>query len=248
MISYIGSETTAEQSSSGYHDLTINVPSDCTYVVLVGRSPNHPYTLDNPTINGVSTATLYDYSVAGYIYKSIAMRGLANPSTGSQTLRVYVNGYTVQWDVLYFKGVLGTSNVGQTNGNGTQSISTSTGVSTSFTPNHTDSLIVGALVWDGINNNSLYPSQSGMTTVIDDSYVGQTRGLTGYNIISSGGTKTITYSWSSQYAATVCAQIEIYAAPSGPANIKTFNGLATASTKTVNGLAIGSVKSKNGLT
>lgn len=34
---------------------------------------------------------------------------------------------------------------------------------------------------------------------------------------------------------------------SGPALVKTFNGLATASVKTVNGLAIASVKTKNGL-
>lgn len=35
---------------------------------------------------------------------------------------------------------------------------------------------------------------------------------------------------------------------SGPANLKTFNGLAAASIKTINGLAIGSVKSVNGMT
>ena len=34
---------------------------------------------------------------------------------------------------------------------------------------------------------------------------------------------------------------------SGPANVKTWNGLATASVKTINGLAIASVKTKNGL-
>lgn len=36
--------------------------------------------------------------------------------------------------------------------------------------------------------------------------------------------------------------------PTGPSNLKTFNGLATASVKTINGLAIASVKSVNGLT
>lgn len=36
-------------------------------------------------------------------------------------------------------------------------------------------------------------------------------------------------------------------APLGPANLKTFNGLAKASIKTINGLAIASVKSINGL-
>ena len=33
----------------------------------------------------------------------------------------------------------------------------------------------------------------------------------------------------------------------GPANLKTWNGLAKASIKTMNGLAIGSVKSVDGL-
>jgi hypothetical protein len=37
-------------------------------------------------------------------------------------------------------------------------------------------------------------------------------------------------------------------APAGPANLKTYNGLAKASNKTVNGLAIASVKTFNGLT
>ena len=34
---------------------------------------------------------------------------------------------------------------------------------------------------------------------------------------------------------------------SGPANLKSFNGLAKASIKSINGLAIGSIKSVNGL-
>lgn len=38
-----------------------------------------------------------------------------------------------------------------------------------------------------------------------------------------------------------------YTAPVGPANMKTFNGLAAASVKTVNGLAIASVKTWGGL-
>jgi hypothetical protein len=36
-------------------------------------------------------------------------------------------------------------------------------------------------------------------------------------------------------------------APVGPANLKTFNGLAKADIKTIEGLAIGSVKTVNGL-
>ncbi len=39
-----------------------------------------------------------------------------------------------------------------------------------------------------------------------------------------------------------------YSTDSGPANVKTVNGLAKASVKTVNGLAMASVKSINGLT
>jgi hypothetical protein len=42
-------------------------------------------------------------------------------------------------------------------------------------------------------------------------------------------------------------RIELIFSASGPANIKTVNGLAIASVKTINGLAIGSVKTYNGL-
>lgn len=41
--------------------------------------------------------------------------------------------------------------------------------------------------------------------------------------------------------------IAIYPAPAGPANVKTFNGLAKASVKTVDGLALASVKNVEGL-
>ena len=41
--------------------------------------------------------------------------------------------------------------------------------------------------------------------------------------------------------------IEIPVPVAGPANVKTFNGLAVASVKTIKGLAIGSVKTINGL-
>jgi hypothetical protein len=46
----------------------------------------------------------------------------------------------------------------------------------------------------------------------------------------------------------VYAVINYTAAATGPAGLKTFNGLAKASIKTINGLAIASVKSVNGLT
>jgi len=39
-----------------------------------------------------------------------------------------------------------------------------------------------------------------------------------------------------------------YTAAAGPANLKSFNGVAKASIKSINGTAIGSIKSVNGVT
>lgn len=38
------------------------------------------------------------------------------------------------------------------------------------------------------------------------------------------------------------------AAPGGPANLKTYNGIAKASVKTINGVAMASIKTFNGVT
>ena len=74
------------------------------------------------------------------------------------------------------------------------------------------------------------------------------------NIMDSNSAKTpegsysMSASWSSSAAVQFQASIAPYVAASGPANVKTWNGLAQASVKTVNGLAIASVKSRNGIT
>lgn len=80
------------------------------------------------------------------------------------------------------------------------------------------------------------------------------RALSLSNYGDSAGAKTPAGSHSMQWTAgsgTTYAMI-VSIAPStgggsGPANVKTYNGIASASTKTVNGLAIGSVKTVNGL-
>ena len=64
-----------------------------------------------------------------------------------------------------------------------------------------------------------------------------------YKIAGSG---TVTSTWTASYDTGEIVQVAFkYLAPS--TNIKTFNGLAYASTKTVNGVAIASVKTYNGL-
>lgn len=50
-------------------------------------------------------------------------------------------------------------------------------------------------------------------------------------------------------SSTKCAQLNVtYAPPSGPTNLKTWNGIAKASVKTRNGVAIASIKTANGIT
>ena len=66
---------------------------------------------------------------------------------------------------------------------------------------------------------------------------------------SSGAQSTVEANFADTALTTTDPKLVItYTIPSGPANLKTFNGLATASIKTINGLAIASVKSVNGMT
>jgi len=62
----------------------------------------------------------------------------------------------------------------------------------------------------------------------------------------------VTYFWPREWTdPTLCPKLAItYTStpPSGPAGIKTINGIAIASVKTINGIATGSIKSWNGLT
>lgn len=64
--------------------------------------------------------------------------------------------------------------------------------------------------------------------------------------ITPAGSATLNANLGSSASLMMFAAI-IAVPPSGPTNLKTFNGLATASVKTINGLAIGSVKSVNGM-
>jgi hypothetical protein len=62
------------------------------------------------------------------------------------------------------------------------------------------------------------------------------------------GTGAQTLNWTMPNDVWYAVGASVEAAPStGPANVKSLNGLAIASVKSVNGLAIASVKSKNGL-
>lgn len=64
--------------------------------------------------------------------------------------------------------------------------------------------------------------------------------------ITPAGSATLVANLGSSASLIMLAAI-VAPPPLGPANLKTFNGLAAASVKTINGLAIASVKSINGM-
>lgn len=168
---------------------------------------------------------------------------LVNPATGTHNLVVNSDRGTnvLTYAGASYTGCLQTSAVINAFASGT------TSSSSSFTQAVT-STVDNCWVTLGFMDN--FSSSSGGYTAGSNTTLRYNSGWSGFGdsnaVVHPAGSLTVGASKS--FASWHHIAIAIAPVVSGPANLKTFNGLATASIKTINGLAIGSIKSVNGLT
>ncbi len=159
------------------------------------------------------------------------------PATGSNTLAIN-DADMAEWATLTYSGAKQTAQPDASLS--AESSGTSTTCAVTTVANNSWVVIFG------ISNANFSSATSftnrttvfnGLLTVIGDSDAA----------ITPAGVTSMTANWNT--SANSCV-IQVSIAPAvavGPANVKTYDGLAAASVKTVNGLAIASVKTFNGL-
>jgi len=206
-------------------------------IVTVMYQGNH--TALSITYNGVamtkSSAVIYD----GGDY-SASIWYLLSPSSGANDIVITKgNGKPIAGGSISFTGA-NTSAVGSHN--------TASGNDTSATVTVTTTGSGNGYVVDCVNGINTFTITGGQTAIGNYPDFGGDSvndGAASYEAYASGADPTASYSHSSQQWWIVA--LEVMEAVTGPANVKTIQGLATASVKTVDGLAIASVKTINGL-
>jgi len=200
-----------------------------------------------------TTMTLAESSGTGSAVRGCLIYVLSNPSNGENNIVVEVANSNNQYlgvAAISISGADTTTIVGSTasidnindNGgveDGTASIQLTTSVDNSIALCHLSrSIQPGSL-------------KSGNQLIANFSYLNDTNSiatLASYYKTTTAGNKILGWENSESNNEWALAAIEILEGTvAGPANVKTYKGLASASVKTCKGLAIASVKSKKGL-
>ncbi len=239
------SNSTGYSQSSGFTLSHTTSGSDRVLVVVVamgGADPNSNFASLALTYNGSSMTSIAG-AAATNSQRRIAAFYIIAPSTGANNIAASWSGggSEIRLFGLSFTGVDQSTPI-NTSATTSPGAGTSSTVSLTTTVDNTY-MICGIFVREG--GGGAITLSSGTVTNQD-----QTSGA-GYLAGGAAGSNSITWNVPSGAFAggSVCNNVAIAPAstPAGPANMKTWDGLATASVKTMDGLAIASVKTWNGL-
>ncbi len=208
--------------------------------VSVWKNGGGPYTISGVTYNGDAMTlanNIGDDDKRAYIFY------LVNPDTGgSYNIVASVSGGNygiVSGGAVSITGASQTNPIGVTGG----AIGYSSKISTAVTTTVADSILIDVV------NCSDYPQEhiAGGGQTLYESRDGRYCMSGSYKATTTVGNYTM--SWTLRYGSShlVHNVVEVVPAISGPANVKTYKGLASASVKTKKGLAIASVKTDKGL-
>lgn len=227
--------------------------SNITYSYNAGSGANRflvvvvSTSLTSDTVSGVTYNGVAMTNVAGMQRTSVAgdynvyTFCLIGPATGSNTVTVT---WTTPRSSAYSSGFnatyTGVSQTGQPTG-GTTASGTATTGSVSVTTTDDNSWLIG----EAQNNanfitagaNTTQRSAASSSGYFDTNSAQTPAGSKTMNVAFTGSTAA----W--KFSAAAIAPV----GAAGPANVKSWDGLATASVKTINGLAIASVKTVDGL-
>ena len=164
---------------------------------------------------------------------------LVNPATGANNIVVSVSSSS---DIhAASASYTGASQTGQPDAtNSVNEVAIASG-------DHTVSLtVVAADSWLVATYNSLTAGPVSAVNGVNRAGTYDQGALFDSNAAVAAGTQTIGMHWNALDSHTIIG-LSFKPVAAGPANLKTWDGLAKASIKTINGLAIGSVKTVDGL-
>lgn len=224
--------TTGSIDTTGATLLVMGISMDSGGTPSVSDSKGNTWTALTASTSGSTRSVIY------YV---------ANPTVG--TGHTFTNAGNQNYSTIYvaaFSGVITTSPFDQQNG------ATGTGASTlvagSVTPSENNELVVTHLAFNAAGTPISINSSFIETTSERDFGSGNNYGgCMAYIVQTTAGAAAPTWTRGTGTGAMASRSATFKAAPEGPANVKTINGLAKASVKTYNGLAIASIKTFNGL-
>lgn len=214
-------------------------------ILVVTYATNQDQNVSGITYNGVSLTNLNSMAPGGNNKQSTWY--LINPATGSNNIVVSFSSSLAYYQLcaVSFTGVKQTTPFG----------TPVTAFSNSSVTDHDSAALTTTVANSWALDTYVYGSDGG--SIIADSSqtlrASSRNGITGQiytKLVASPGSTQMDTSVSgttNNFSHSTVEMFEASASPSGPANVKTVNGLAKASVKTVNGLAMASIKTINGL-
>jgi len=229
----VGHTSATDTASGSVTSLSYSHTATGDNYLIVQLSARANITSPSVTYNSVSMTLLVGpTSPSAGQYAQQWVYGLANPSTGSNTVSISWTGSA---------GVASTA-VSYTN---VASVNTPTQVQGNQTYTQTigsNDMVVGLMaIPDAPSNGTWTPAYDVAST-----YSGlRSATACGTNHNTGSGSVSVTTNYNG--TENVSAGLVLTGTAGGPTNVKTWDGLAIASVKTINGLAIASVKTVNGL-
>lgn len=225
----------AEGDGSGTTDSVSLTLSAGLTMLVVAYGSGEAANASGMTWNGVAMTSAISRTCTG---ACAAVWYLASPASGTHNL-AWTLGNNIQAGAKYVTFSGSALTVGATNSDVNYTAPSCT-VTTTGTGN---GYVVDSVVTQA-NRADLLTVGAGQTDINTAWASTYYRGS--YEAFAGGGNPSMDWTGATGGSAAHSA-VEIDEAASGPANMKTADGLAAASVKTMNGLAIGSVKTVNGL-
>lgn len=233
----------ADSSASSFSKSFNRGTGSDAYLVVGIRNQSTSDNVNAPTYNSVTMSLLYKrQNTQAQTLEWMYYYGLAAPASGSNTL-AFTSGTSIApfWFAYGLSGAKQTGQPDFTAANASGSSNTSFSVTGTTTVN--DVLLIG----QSDDNNGGMSAGANTTerstwgngfgqTVMDSNSASNTAGSNTLNVSGSNGGKS---------DFTMIGILPV--STSGPANLKTLDGVAKASVKTINGIALASVKTYDGI-
>lgn len=236
--------TKATTGSGGASSLTWSHTNSGNFLVVTADTFDENDSHISVTYAGVTMTKQNEISITS-TNRRVRVYTLASPATGANNVVISENsGNYMQGAAESYSGVLAvdataTSNPGVQASPFAPAITTiadNCWVHGSFHVENNTSLAASTNTTQ--RQNQVLTGSTAISTFSSDTNAAQTP--------AGSKVQTITYSTNNRVGSVLLSMSPIV--PSGPAGMKTRNGLATASIKAVNGLSLASIKSINGLT
>lgn len=239
-IAYVASGFRREASGGSPNTLSITVSGSDTHLWV--NTATDVNDVSSCTYNSVAVGAVSGAQVNGSsnVVTGPQMRVLIAPTAGANNL---VTSSTSGEDLAVSAAVYsGCNQTTATDGTpGTYTSASTTTVTVTMTVTTADSWLIGGMT----SNQNNFSAGAGTTVRQADpnSSISDSNGT-----VSTGSQSLVaTFTPSGLARGAVCTILPAVAAPSGPTNIKTYNGITASNTKTWNGIDWADIKTFNGI-